>query len=304
MNTLWQIAEVVLIFVEAKREKKKAMKKRNSIISGILLLLAITIASCGRQEQHYIEKMVNKMVKNKSPEEIEKTKVFTIDSLNFVELDSLGLTTDYINVWTKLYIDKSSTEDLVRDSKKLIDRLEKQSPKDIDVFIKAIANSTVLKEYPNVAASIVAYPYGVDVSSDEYSEIATRLFTSTRLPGNKAPRIEGLQPLEGVNSTLVLFYDGSCGICQHLLDELADNYNQLKAQGVRIVTISADGSKDTFEKNIEKYPWVDKLCDYQSFSGINFKRFGIAATPMMFLIDKNGIVTDQFSNLKDTGLIE
>lgn len=280
------------------------MKKRNSIISGILLLLAITIASCGRQEQHYIVEILDRMVKSSSPHEIEKAKAFTIDSLDFVQLDSLAVTTDYINAWSKLYVDKNSTEDLVRDSKKLIDRLQKQSPKDIEIFIKAIANSTVLAEYPNVAASIVAYPYGVDVSSDEYSEIATRLFTSTKLPGNKVPQIEGLQPLEGVNSTLVLFYDGSCGICQHLLDELADNYNQLKTQGVRIVTISADGSKESFEKNIEKYLWTDKLCDYQSFGGINFKRFGIAATPMMFLIDKNGIVVDQFNNLKDTGLID
>lgn len=280
------------------------MKKRNSIILSILLFLVLILVSCGNKEQHYIEKVLDAMVKSNSPHEIEKAKAFTIDSLDFAQLDSLAVTTDYINAWSELYVDKNSTEDLVRDSKKLIDRLQKQSPKDIEIFIKAIANSTVLAKYPNVAASIVAYPYGVDVPSDEYSEIATRLFTSTRLSGNKAPQIEGLQPLEGVNSTLVLFYDGSCGICQHLLDELADNYNQLKTQGVRIVTISADGSKESFEKNIEKYPWADKLCDYQSFGGINFKRFGIAATPMMFLIDKNGIVVDQFNNLKDTGLID
>lgn len=280
------------------------MNKRNLVISSVLLLLAITVASCGKQEQHYIEKVFNKMIKSKSSEEIAKANSYTIDSLNFVQLDSLGLTKEYINVWTKVYIDRSATEDLVRDSKKLIDRLEKQLPKDIEVFIKAIANSNTLAEYPNVAASIVAYPYGVDVSSDEYSEIATRLFVSTRLPGNKAPQIEGVQPLEGVNSTLVLFYDGGCGICQNLLEELDHNYDKLKAKGVRIVTISADGDKDTFEKKIAKYPWPDKLCDYQSFNGINFKRFGIAATPMMFVIDKNGVVIDQFSNLKDTNLIQ
>lgn len=270
----------------------------------ILLLLVISIVSCGKQEQHYIEKVLDKMEKKGSSEELSKAKSYTIDSLNFVQLDSLGLTKDYINTWTKLYVDENSTEDLVRDSKKLIDR-QKQSPADdIELFIRAIANSNTLSQYPNVAASIVAYPYGIDVSSDEYSEIATRLFTSTRLPGSKAPLIEGLQPLEGVNSTLVLFYDGSCDICQHLLDELADNYNQLKAQGVRIVTISADGSKDLFEQNIAKYPWADKLCDYQSFNGVNFKHFGIAATPMMFMIDKDGIVIDQFRNLKEVKLIE
>lgn len=280
------------------------MNKVNLVISGILLLLVITVASCGRQEQHYIEKVFNKMVKSKSPGEIAKANSYTIDSLNFVQLDSLGLTKEYINVWVKLYVDKGVTDDLVKDSKRLIDRLEKQSPKDIEVFIKAIANSNVLAQYPNVGASIVAYPYGIDVSSDEYSEIATRLLVSTRLPGNIAPEIEGLQQQQGVNSTLVLFYDGGCGICQNLLDELDRNYDKLKAKGVRVVTISADVDLDAFEKKIAKYPWVDKICDYQSFNGINFKRFGIAATPTMFLINKDGVVVDQFSNLKDTNLIE
>lgn len=280
------------------------MNKVNLVISGILLLLVITVASCGRQEQHYIEKVFNKMVKSKSPGEIAKANSYTVDSLNFVQLDSLGLTKEYINVWVKLYVDKGVTDDLVKDSKRLIDRLEKQSPKDIEVFIKAIANSNVLAQYPNVGASIVAYPYGIDVSSDEYSEIATRLLVSTRLPGNIAPEIEGLQQQQGVNSTLVLFYDGGCGICQNLLDELDRNYDKLKAKGVRVVTISADVDLDAFEKKIAKYPWVDKICDYQSFNGINFKRFGIAATPTMFLINKDGVVVDQFSNLKDTNLIE
>ena len=280
------------------------MNKASLVILSILLLLIVTVISCGRQEQHYIEKVFNKMTKSKSPEEIAKVNSYTIDSLNFVQLDSIGLTKEYINVWVKLYVDKGVTDDLVRDSKRLINRLEEQSPKDIEVFIKAIANSNVLAQYPNVAASIVAYPYGIDVSSDEYSEIATRLLVSTRLPGNIAPEIEGLQQQQGVNSTLVLFYDGGCGICQNLLDELDRNYDKLKAKGVRVVTISADVDQDSFEKKIAKYPWADKLCDYQSFNGINFKRFGIAATPTMFLIDKDGVVVDQFSNLKDTNLIE
>ena len=280
------------------------MNKTSLVILNILLLLIVTVTSCGRQEQHYIEKVFNKMIKSKSPEEIAKVNSYTIDSLNFVQLDSIGLTKEYINVWVKLYVDKGVTDDLVRDSKRLINRLEEQSPKDIEVFIKAIANSNVLAQYPNVGASIVAYPYGIDVSSDEYSEIATRLFVSTRLPGNIAPEIEGLQQQQGVNSTLVLFYDGGCGICQNLLDELDRNYDKLKAKGVRVVTISADVDQDSFEKKIAKYPWADKLCDYQSFNGINFKRFGIAATPTMFLIDKDGVVVDQFSNLKDTNLIE
>lgn len=278
---------------------------RNSLIAlSVSSILALAIISCGKKDQHYIEKIIEKMENGETSEETTEVELYTVDSLNFVSLDSLGLTKQYINAWIKLYVDKSGTEKLVRDSKRLIDRLEKQSPENIEIFIKVIAHNNALREYPDATAAIVAYAYGIDVPADGYSEIAIRLLVSTRLPGNKAPQIEGLQSMTGVNSTLILFYDGSCGICQHLLDELADNYSKLTEKGIRVVTISADGSNEAFEQNIRKYPWPDQLCDYQSFSGINFKRFGIAAIPEMLVIDKDGMVVDQYRNLQETKLLD
>lgn len=284
--------------------KKRNLMIRNSLTALIVsFILTLAIVSCGKKNQHYIEKIIEKMEKGGTSEEIVEVELYTVDSLNFVSLDSLGLTKQYINAWIKLYVDKSGTEKLVKDSKRLIDRLEKQSPENIEAFIKVIAHNNALREYPDATAAIVAYAYGIDVPADGYSEIATRLLVSTRLPGNKAPQIEGLQSMTGVNSTLILFYDGSCRICQHLLDELADNYSKLTERGIRVVTISADGSNEAFEQNIRKYPWPDKLCDYQSFSGINFKRFGIAAIPEMLVIDKDGMVVDQYRNLQETKLL-
>lgn len=278
---------------------------RNSLTAlSVSFILALAIISCGKKDQHYIEKIIEKMENGGTSEETIEVELYTVDSLNFVSLDSLGLTKQYINAWIKLYVDKSGTEKLVRDSKRLIDRLEKQSPENIEIFIKVITHNNALREYPDATAAIVAYAYGIDVPADGYSEIATRLLVSTRLSGNKAPQIEGLQSMTEVNSTLILFYDGSCGICQHLLDELADNYSKLTERGIRVVTISADGSNEAFEQNIRKYPWPDKLCDYQSFSGINFKRFGIAATPEMLVIDKDGMVVDQYRDLQETKLLD
>lgn len=213
-------------------------------------------------------------------------------------------TSDDIDIWINLYLDNQSSENLLKDSKSLITDLSKESPLKVETFVKSIANNERLfTRYPTIAASIVAYAYGIDIPNGESSEIANRLLTFTRLSGKKSPLIEGLNTLEGVSATIVLFYDGSCGICQHILEDLATNYDQLIAKNVRIVTISADGSKDQFERNIKKYPWADKLCDYQSFNSVNFKRFGIAATPTMFVIDKNGIVVSEFDDLKETGLL-
>lgn len=247
--------------------------------------------------------MLNSMERSDSLDDIMKAKNYTIDSLDFAQLDSLGLTIDYINIWAKLYIDRQATTDLAKDSKQLIDRLEQKSPQDVDVFVKGIAHSTVLTDYPNLAASIVAYTYGVDVASDGYSEIATRLFTSSKLTGNLAPPIEGLSFCDKKNTIVLLFYDSSCVTCQQLLEEIVSNYEQLTTKAVRVVSISADGDVETFRKEIEKYPWADKLYDGQSFNGINFKRFGVAATPTMFLIDASGRVVGQFDSLSKTGLI-
>lgn len=281
------------------------MSKTGLAISGSLVLFLIAILIlCDKQEQDDIEKILHKMKKGGSPEEMAMIKSYTIDQLDFVRLDSLKLTRDYINIWIKYYVDNDGINSLVQDSRKLIDRLEKQSPEDMELFIKGIANNKILAGHPNVAASIIAYAYGIDVPPEEYSEIAVRLFTSTRLPGNRAPQLEGLKPLEEAYATIILFYDSSCGNCLHVLEELTVNYNRLTAKGIRIVTVSADTDTETYTAEIKQYPWVDKLCDYRSFNGENFKRFGVAATPVMYVIDKNGIVTDQFGSLKETGLID
>lgn len=66
---------------------------KNSLAALIVSLIsAIVIISSGRQEQHYIEKIIGTMVKGGTPQEIEKVKLYTIDSLHFALLDSLGLT--------------------------------------------------------------------------------------------------------------------------------------------------------------------------------------------------------------------
>lgn len=66
---------------------------KNSLAALIVSLIsAIVIISCGRQEQHYIEKIIGTMEKGGTPQEIEKVKLYTIDSLHFALLDSLGLT--------------------------------------------------------------------------------------------------------------------------------------------------------------------------------------------------------------------
>lgn len=68
------------------------MIKNSLAVLIVSLILAIVIISCGRQDQHYIKKIIGTMEKGGTPQEIEKVKLYTIDSLHFALLDSLGLT--------------------------------------------------------------------------------------------------------------------------------------------------------------------------------------------------------------------
>ncbi|MFV0539444.1 MAG: peroxiredoxin family protein [Dysgonomonas sp.] len=71
--------------------------------------------------------------------------------------------------------------------------------------------------------------------------------------------------------------------------------------GVRVVSLSSDHLKESFEKDKKHFPWADndKLCDFQGFSGKNFLNYGIMSTPTFFLIDKDGIVIRRYALVAD-----
>ncbi len=122
--------------------------------------------------------------------------------------------------------------------------------------------------------------------------------------GMPAPAIEGLTPSLGdsnAEKTLLVFYQPDCENCHIQLELLIKNYPKLNQMGVRIVSLSSDHLKESFEKDKKHFPWVDndKLCDFQGFSGKNFLNYGIMSTPTFFLIDKDGIVIRRYALVAD-----
>lgn len=122
--------------------------------------------------------------------------------------------------------------------------------------------------------------------------------------GMPAPAIEGLTPSLGdsnAEKTLLVFYQPDCENCHIQLELLIKNYPKLNQMGVRIVSLSSDHLKESFEKDKKHFPWVDndKLCDFQGFSGKNFLNYGIMSTPTFFLIDKDGIVIRRYALVPD-----
>jgi peroxiredoxin len=122
--------------------------------------------------------------------------------------------------------------------------------------------------------------------------------------GMPAPAIEGLTPSLGdsnAEKTLLVFYQPDCENCHVQLELLIKNYPKLNQMGIRIVSLSSDHLKESFEKDKKHFPWADndKLCDFQGFSGKNFLNYGIMSTPTFFLIDKDGIVIRRYALVAD-----
>ncbi|WP_165023004.1 peroxiredoxin family protein [Dysgonomonas sp. ZJ279] len=134
--------------------------------------------------------------------------------------------------------------------------------------------------------------YGVDVSPNEYSEIANRLLIQTRLRGNKAPAISALTT--DVYAALVIFYESDCPNCIDLLEDVKKHFSLLENNHIRVISLSSDTDKEVFENFASHYPWKDKLCDLQGFSSPDFKHWGVAATPSLYYIDEEDIVNDPY----------
>ncbi len=69
--------------------------------------------------------------------------------------------------------------------------------------------------------------------------------------------------------------------------------------GVRVVTVSTNTDEKAWTEYAATLPWPDKLCDYQGFYSPNMVVWGVAATPTLFLIDKQGKVIDQYGTMDE-----
>ena len=90
--------------------------------------------------------------------------------------------------------------------------------------------------------------------------------------------------------SLLVFYQSGCGPCENTLQQLVANYPWLQQRGVRLIALSADTDLQIFDNTARAHPWPDKYCDEQGLGGPNFRRYGVAGTPTMFLLDARGQV--------------
>lgn len=205
--------------------------------------------------------------------------------------------TQNIEDWTKLH---AADADFIAQARLLIDSVAEHSPDELESFVRQIADALCLEGREQQAISIAAYPHGIDLSVEEYSQIGQRLLTQLRLAGQYAPPLPVEQEDRLIiknNGFIVLFFESDCSSCHHMIEELKLSHDSLVEAGIRVISIASDMNPDIYNAYAADLPWKDKYCDYKSFASDYFISWGVASTPTMYFVDYKGMVNGRYYSL-------
>jgi len=160
---------------------------------------------------------------------------------------------------------------------------------------------------PVIAAELNKRPQAMG----ELTDTTRQMISSFKiLTGNKAPDLIFKAPFltqtgkndkdiilkpENLNAayTILLFYTGSCSLCEDALIILANRYKWLKKHNVRVIAISGDDSEQKKKKKRVYHQWPDNYCDLTGMDGTNFRNYAVMGIPTLYLLDKKGIVLEK-----------
>ena len=122
-------------------------------------------------------------------------------------------------------------------------------------------------------------------------ELGTRApFFELPNPSN-SDELQSLENLKGEKATLVIFMCNHCPFVLHIIDKLAELYEDYQEQGIEFIAINSN--------NVEKYPAdsPEKMAEFQVEKRFDFpylydesqavaKAFDAACTPDFFLFDE------------------
>lgn len=287
------------------------------VMRKILYMVAMTVAvvcaaACGRQQKAdpvaVVREHIRLMEEANTTAKRNAEKAWAADSLDMRLMEDDKLRTQFLHAWVELYRRSTGVDfpEKVTDAAKyLLSRTALEAPRQIGPVVRTMCRYLSALNETGAAAAIAAYPHGFDISPGEHSEIARRLLGATLLPGQRAPAIDGAGPMPSSppSATLLLFYESGCHNCGPLIDELVSLYDILQSQEVRVISVSSDTDAQIYEQYAAQFPWPDKICDFRSFAGPNFKSYWVASTPTMWLIDGRGMVVGQYRSLEETGLL-
>ena len=199
------------------------------------------------------------------------------------------------------FLDGVDAELAVAEAMHRIDSIAQQATDELEPFVASICDRFLQRGDTAAALSVIGHIYGID--PQQRPETVRRLLVSTLLPGKPAPALvdnEGreINLAKGKQRTVLFFYESRCRTCQGMINMLISRYAELTKAKVRVITVSCDRDRETFEEYTRKFPWPDNLCDFLYYDGPNFTGYGVANVPTMFVVDSKGTVAGQYGSME------
>ncbi|MFO7723323.1 MAG: redoxin domain-containing protein [Bacteroidales bacterium] len=120
--------------------------------------------------------------------------------------------------------------------------------------------------------------------------------------GEKVPEVCGTTPAgemkclsnEMGTRTLLLIWSFGCDHCESILPGLVNIQNEYKEKGFRIFAFTLSDNRDSLQAAIDRYGinWIT-VSDYKEFLSEVVDQFNVTVTPVMYLLDADGIITDK-----------
>lgn len=204
---------------------------------------------------------------------------------NVVIRDDVGLIHDIKSILNRLPNNLLYTEFVISLTKELT-KLGKDSV--ITALISTIKNSNQLLNYDGV----------LGIYQKTFLDKAPNLVIKTKSNQKDITNEIDLSK-QKTKYSLIIFYESGCGFCEQTLVDLRGKYKDLMNQGITIYSISADTDPVIFKETSSKHPWGNDYCDLMGFNGVNFKNYSVIGTPMMYLVNKKGIIVSIMSSSKE-----
>lgn len=155
------------------------------------------------------------------------------------------------------------------------------------------------------AAVAVATPPSIAQESKEstFTKIPTVKGIETLKAGTKAPdfKVQDLEGKEfhlasccGKDAVLLFFWSFFCGPCREEIPMINQMAREYRGKGLQVLGVNLDGRE--MKKAIDKFVVNEKIgfrILFDELAGDAFRvadPYGVAGTPALFLIDKNGVV--------------
>lgn len=167
----------------------------------------------------------------------------------------------------------------------------------LQLGFKELANEKVLQYIDE------NYAVNEQCTADD-AELKKRLEAYEKLkPGSQVPNISFIDT-SGKNKTLkdythenivLVFWASWCPHCMQEMPKL-EEWAKQNPQSL-VIAISLDDDFNSFQNAIKVFPSMLHYCDLQKWNGEIVSQFNVMATPTIFLLDKNKILLNKYSNI-------